>query len=133
MSGALAESALGQVADDDGALVHQAAEGDGALGLGQHVAQARHHQRLADLVLDRGDGFAAEMFRPAFVFVDPERSHDRVGHMVVDKANPEGLVDEQAGEHEQGGAGDVEQGADGVGEDVIEPRSPAVRPDMAEG
>ena len=133
MGGALAKSALGEIADDDGALVHQAAEGDGAFRLGQHVAQARHHQRLADLVLDGGDGLAAEMLRPGLVFVDPEGAHHRVADMVADKPNPEGLVDEQAGEHEQGGAGNIEQSADGVGEDVIEPRSPAVRPDMAKG
>ena len=43
------------------------------------------------------------------------------------------LVDEQAGEHEQGRARNVEQGAHRIGENVIEPWPPAVRPDMPEG
>ncbi len=43
------------------------------------------------------------------------------------------VVDEQAGQHEQGGAGHVEQGAHGVGEDVIEAVAPAVGPDVAKG
>ena len=53
--------------------------------------------------------------------------------MMRDERHPEGLVDEQTGEHEQGRTRNVEQGAHGVGENVIEPRPPAVRPDMPEG
>ena len=53
--------------------------------------------------------------------------------MVLDELHAERLVDQQAGEHQQRGAGHVEQRAHRVGQDVIEPRPPALRPDMAEG
>jgi len=53
--------------------------------------------------------------------------------MVLDELRPECLVDEQAGEHEQGRARNVEQRAHRIGENVIEPWPPAVRPHMPEG
>ena len=101
MGGALAKPAFGEVADHDRALVHEAAQGDGALGLRQHVAQARLHQRLADLVLDRGDGFGAETVAIAGILVEPERAHHRIADMVRDELHAERFVDEQAGKHEQ--------------------------------
>ena len=53
--------------------------------------------------------------------------------MLLDELRAKGVVDQQAGEHEKGRAGHVQQRAHRVGEDVIEPRTPAVRPDVAEG
>ena len=56
-------------------LVHQPAQRDRALGLGEHVAQPRLDQRLADLVLDRGDRLGAEMVAVGGVLALPERPH----------------------------------------------------------
>src|ERR1051325_7186175 len=132
MRRAFAKAALGKIADDGGALVHQPAEGDRARRLGVHVAQAWDHQRLADLVLDRRNRFGAEARRITFVLVDPERANYRIAHVLTDELPPEDIVDQQAGKHEEGRAGRVEKRADGAGEDVIEAWSPAVRPNMTE-
>lgn len=68
----------------------------------------------------------------AGIFGEPERPNHGIADVVVDELHTEGLVDEQAGQHQEGGAGRVEERAHGVGEDVIEPRPPALRPDVAE-
>jgi hypothetical protein len=53
-------------------LVHEAADRDGAFRLRQHVADSRLHEHLADLVLDRGNGFGTEAVAVSGVFIDPE-------------------------------------------------------------
>ncbi len=53
--------------------------------------------------------------------------------MVCDERRAKGLIDQQARDHEKGGAGNVEDRAHGVGEDVIEPLPPALRPHVPEG
>ena len=45
----------------------------------------------------------------------------------------EPLIDEQTGKHQERGTGHIEQRAHGVGENVIEPRPPVIRPHVAEG
>ena len=52
--------------------------------------------------------------------------------MVLDDVGAEPVVDQEAGEHQQRRARYIQQGADSVGKNIVEPRSPAVRPDMAE-
>ena len=73
------------------------------------------------------------MVAVAGIFAKPEGAHVRIGDMAVDELHAECLVDQQAGEHQQRAAGNVEQRAHRVGQDVIEARPPALRPDMAEG
>ncbi len=51
--------------------------------------------------------------------------------MVLDQPHAKALVDEQAGEHQQRCTGNIEQRAHGVGQDVVEARPPAVRPDVS--
>ena len=101
--------------------------------VGEHVAQARFDQRLADLVLDRGDRLGAEMVAVGGVLALPEGAHVGIADVMVDELYAEWLVDQEAGEHQQCAAGDIEQRAYCVGQDVIEPRPPALRPDVAEG
>src|SRR6202051_3207105 len=133
MRGTLTETAFRQIVDDEGAFVHQAADATRATRLRQHVAQARHHQNLADLVLDGRDGFGAKAHAVAGILVDPERAHDRIGDVLPDDTATKAFVDEQAGKHEQRGAGYVEQGAHGIGEDVVEAMAPAIGPDVTKG
>ncbi len=82
---------------------------DGALRLRQHVAQPRLDERLADLVLDRGDGLGAEAVAIAGILVEPERAHHGIADVVLDELHAERLVDQQAGKHQQRCAGHVEQ------------------------
>ena len=130
--GAFSQASFREVADDDGALIHQAPERDGASGLRQHVAQARHHERLADLVLNRSNRLAAEAVGVSRIFILPKGTHHRIADMLLDEPHAEALVDQQAGEHQQRRTGNIEQRAHGVGEDVVEARPPAVRPDVPE-
>src|SRR5271165_4961893 len=88
VSGALAEAAFRKIADHNRTLVHQAAEGDGAARLRQHVAQARHHERLADLVLDRCDRLAAEAVGISGVLILPKCADDRITDMMRDERHP---------------------------------------------
>ncbi len=132
MRRALAQAAFGQVADHDCSFVHETAQGDCALRLREHVAQARHHERLANLVLNGSNRLAAEAVGIPGVLVLPECADDRIAHMVLYELDAKTLVDEQAGEHEQSGTRNVEQGAHRIGENVIEPWPPAVRPHMPE-
>ena len=81
MRGAFAQAAFGEIADDNRTLVHQAAEADSAARLRQHVAQARDHERLADLVLDRRNCLGAKVVAVAGIFVDPEGAHDGVANV----------------------------------------------------
>ena len=43
-----------------------------------------------------------------------------------------GVVDKEAGQHQQCRAWNIEQRAHGIGQNVVEPRPPAVRPNMPE-
>ncbi len=70
--GALAQGSLREVANDDRTFVHEASEGDRALWLCQHAAQARHHERLTDLVLYGRNGFGAEAVAVSRVLVHPK-------------------------------------------------------------
>ena len=119
-----AETAFGEVANHHRPFVHQTTEADGALRLRQHVAQARCHQRLADLVLDRRNGLGAKVVAVAGKLVEPKRPHDRVGDELADDLHPKGFIDQQSGQHQQGGAGHVQQRANGVGQDVGSSRGP---------
>ena len=76
-----------------------------AARLGEHVAQARRHQRLADLVLDRGDRLAPKALLIAGILVEPERAHHGIAHVAADEPHAQRLVDQQAGEHEKRRAG----------------------------
>jgi hypothetical protein len=83
MRNALAQSSLGEIANDDRAFVHQPAQGDGGLRLREHVAQTWFDKRLADLILNRGDGLGAEMVAVPGVLVLPERSHDGIADVML--------------------------------------------------
>ena len=73
------------------------------------------------------------MIAVAGILAEPEGAHVRIGDVLLDERHPERFVDQQAGEHQQRAAGHVEQRAHRIGQDVIEPRPPALRPDMPEG
>ena len=66
------------------------------------------------------------------ILVEPESAHHGIADMVLDDVRAELVVDQKAGEHQQGRARHVEQSAHGIGQDVIEPRPPAVGPDVPE-
>src|SRR5208283_5574751 len=66
------------------------------------------------------------------VLILPECADDRIAHMVLYELHAKTLVDEQTGEHEQGRTRNVEERAHRIGENVIEPWPPAVRPHMPE-
>lgn len=53
--------------------------------------------------------------------------------MAMHQPHAKGIVDQEAGKHEQGHAGDVEKCTHGVGHNVIKARPLALRPDMPEG
>ena len=73
------------------------------------------------------------MVAVACVLALPEGAHIGIGDVLVNELLAERLVGQQAGEHQQGAAGNIEQRAHRVGQDVIETRPSALRPDMAEG
>src|SRR5208337_2001731 len=92
VSGALAEAAFRKIADHNRTLVHQAAEGDGAARLRQHVAQARHYERLANLVLNRRDRLGAEAVGIPGVLILPECADDRIADMMFYELDAKTLV-----------------------------------------
>ena len=52
--------------------------------------------------------------------------------MVVNELNAKALVDQQTGEHQERRTGNIEQRSHRVGQNVIEPRPPAIWPDVPE-
>ena len=77
----MADLAFGEVGDEDALLIHDKGNAHFAAHLADNVAQGRGEEQLTDLVLDRGDGLALEAGIPAFVFVLPEVTEERIVHL----------------------------------------------------
>lgn len=128
----VADLAFGEVGDEDAPLIHDKGNAHFAAHLADNVAQGRGEEQLTDLVLDRGDGLALEAGIPAFVFVLPEVSEERIVHL-LDHPTAVDRVGEQAIHTEQGGVGAMRQRGHSVVKDVFHPRPPGVRPEVLEG
>lgn len=126
------EFAFGQVGDEHAAGVHQEAKINLGFDLAKNVPDRRVHQELADFVLNRCDGFADEARIVAGEFLRPEFAHERVINLAHD---PRAIF--RVGEHpvhpEQGSILAIEQGEEGVVEDVFHARPPRIAPDALEG
>ena len=99
--------------------------------LAEDRSDERVGEECADLVLDRRDRLVAEARVVGGVFGLPEGSHDRIV-AADDEPIAIGLVDQQAGESEQGLILGVEQEPQRMAEDIFEARPPALRPDVLE-
>lgn len=132
MRGPFAERAFGEAGDQDAAVILHEAQIERGFGLRDDVADGRRHQNATDLVEDGGDRFLAKPWGIGGKLVAPERRHDRIGKM-AQAAGPEGLVLQEARQIEERRAGNIHERANGVRENVLQPRAPAVRPDGAEG
>jgi hypothetical protein len=127
----VAEPSLGQVRDEQPPVVHGEGDVHALAHLPQNVSHDRIQDELADLVLDRGDGLALEVLVVARELVGPERADE---HVLDLPHHPRAvaLVGEHPVHAEERRVPAVEQGRDGVVEDVFEPRSPRVAPDALE-
>ena len=93
-----AEIAFRQIDDQDFAFVHHV--GDSIVeAFWQRIDRIRICERMADLVLDRGDGLRAEAGFVLGEFVPPKGSNDRIA-AAVQEPIAIGVVDQQAGETE---------------------------------
>lgn len=128
----VADLALGEVREEDAALVHDKGDAHLAANLADDVTDNRGEEQLTGLVLDRSDGLAHEARLPALVFVLPEVAEEGIVDLVHHPAAI-GRVGEQTVEAEQRGVRAMRQRGDGVVQDVFQPRPPAFVPEALEG
>ena len=128
----VADLALGEVGDEDAALVHDKGDAHFVAHLADDVADDGGEKQLADLVLDRGDGFAHEARLPALVFILPKVAQEGIIDL-IDHPSTIGRVSEQAIESKKGGVRAMSQRGDGVVQDVFESWPPAFMPEALEG
>src|SRR5258707_938832 len=69
------DATLGEIGDQDAAVVHHEAGIDLRPDLADDVSDGGGHQQSPDLVLDRGDRFGHEAFVPSSEFLGPELSY----------------------------------------------------------
>lgn len=126
-----AEFSFGKIGDEDAAGIHH--EWDAHLGahLAEDVANNRVQQKLADLVLDRSDGLALEPRIVSLKFVEPKLLHKWIAHFRHDSAAIL-RIGEHSVDAEQGSVRAIEEGGDGIVENVFEARTPGVSPDAFE-
>ena len=73
--GVLADLPLGEVHQEDFALVHDAPDVDRPLGVREDPVERRVGEEGADLVLDRGDPVGAHPVGVFFILLFPKRPH----------------------------------------------------------
>ena len=127
----MAQGSFGEVGDENSFVVHDEGETDPVPNLPENVANHRIQQELAELVLDRRDGFALEAWIVGLVFLSPKRPDKRIAHLIDDPASIVG-VGEESIYPEQGGVGAFEQRGKRVVEDVLQARSPRIAPNAFE-
>ena len=124
--------ALGEVREEDAALVHHKGDAHLAAHLADDVADDGGEEELTGLVLDGCDGLAHEARLPALVIVLPEVAQEGIVDL-VHHPSAIGRVGEQAVQAEERGVRAMRQRGDGVVQDVFQPRPPAFLPQAFEG
>lgn len=127
----VADLALGEVGEEEAALVHDKGDADLAAHLADDVADDGGEEQLTGLVLDGRDGLAHEARLPALVFVLPEVAQEGIVDLVHHPAAI-GRVGEQTVQAEERGVRAMRQRGDGVVQDVFQPRPPAFLPQAFE-
>src|SRR4026208_358802 len=116
-----ADLALGEVGDQDAALVHEPADVDGRARLADDEPQAGRAEQHPDLVLYWRDDLDAKALVVPGELVLPVPPPDRTG-AGLEEACAIAIVNEQAGKAQEGGAGSVEEEPEAIVEDVDEAR-----------
>src|SRR5947209_3997037 len=101
----------------------------GTFRLAHDVSQNRVHQKLADLVLNRRDGFGSKSGWVAFVFAKPEAAHLIVPNVCKNVPAKRRVV-EKFRNIEQRAAGQVQQGQERIAKYVLHPRSKKICPQL---
>ena len=92
---------LGEVRDQDAAVVHRECEVEARSDLAEDEPQVRRGRELPDLVQDRRDRFGAQRFGVARKFLLPEAQRFGVGH-AGDDALAEAVVGVEARQDRSG-------------------------------
>ena len=80
----MAEAAFGQIGDEEPLVIHDEPEADFGADLPENVAHHWIEEKLAELVLNRCDGFTHEARIVTGVFVCPESANKRITHLPND-------------------------------------------------
>ena len=127
----MTEFTFRKVGDEQASVVHQERDAHTILHLAENVANDRTGQELAELVLNRGDGFSLKARVVAGVFLLPERPDERVFDLADDPGAIR-VVGQQPVHAEQRRVLAIEQCGDGVIEDVFQARPPGIGPEALE-
>ena len=120
-----ADQTFGEIDDEDLPFVHDFADVETGFGLADDVADDGVGGEGTDLVENGGDRFVDLLFVPLAEFVLPELEDGDV-LAVIEGFFAEIFVGEHAGDVEEGGLGAVEEGEQGVAQDVFEAGAPRV-------
>lgn len=128
----MADAPLSEIRDEDTAVVHHERDAHLVAHLAKNVSNNGIEEKLPELVLNRNDGLAAEARFVAGILGLPKRADERVFEL-ADNPGPIVIIGEQSVDAKQGSVCTIEQGRDGVVEDVFQARPPRVAPDAFEG
>lgn len=120
-----------KIAVEDTAIVHNEGKTHLALHLAQNVSDDGIGEKLAELVLNRGNGLALEARIVPCIFRLPKRTNERV-FALPDYPGSIFLVSEQAIDGQKARILALKQDGNRVKKNVFKPRSPGIAPDTLE-
>src|SRR5208282_4575575 len=123
----LADLPLGEIRDDDLAIVHRVRQVELRSDLAQYEPDIRRRRELSRLIKNRRDGLAPEALVVAGKLLRPEAPRYRISNP-ADDAGSEGVVGVDPWQIDQGRPAGLDERGDAVIEQVLGSRPPRLAP-----